>query len=49
MFILNTAVSEAIRICKEEGIEVYVFQSQNVDGFNNDKIYDKYRNRVKHI
>lgn len=49
MFILNTAVSEAIRICKDEGIEVNVFQSQNVDGFNNDKIYDKYRNRVKHI
>lgn len=49
MFILNTAVSEAIRICKEEGIDVQVFQSQNVDGFNNDKIYDKYRYRVKHI
>lgn len=49
MFILNTAITEAIRICKREGIDVSVFQSQNVDGFNNDKIYDKYQNRVKHI
>lgn len=49
MFILNTIISEAIKICKKENIDVQVFQSQNVDGFNNDQIYKKYKNRVKHI
>ena len=47
MFLLNTIVSEALRICAEEGIKAPVFQSQNVDGFNNDAIYSKYDGRVK--
>lgn len=49
MFIMNTVVSEAIKICKAEGIKVPVFQSQNVDGFNNDAIYSHYDGRVKHF
>ncbi len=47
MFLLNTVVSEALRICAEEGIKAPVFQSQNVDGFDNDAIYKKYDGRVK--
>lgn len=47
MFLLNTVVCEAIKICKEEGIKVPVFQSQNVDGFDNDAIYAKYNDRIK--
>ncbi len=49
MFLLNTIVSEAIRIVTEKGFKPYVFQSQNVDGFNNDAIYEKYTGRVKHF
>ncbi|MBR3840047.1 MAG: SIS domain-containing protein [Erysipelotrichales bacterium] len=47
MFLLNTVVSEAIKICAEQGIKPYVFQSQNVDGFDNDAIYTKFDGRVK--
>jgi len=47
MFLLNTIVSEALKICAEEGIKAPVFQSQNVDGFDNDAIYTKYDGRVK--
>ena len=47
MFLLNTAVSEAMQICVNEGVRPYVFQSQNVDGFDNDAIYKKYDGRVK--
>lgn len=47
MFLLNTIVVEAIRICSEQGIKPYVFQSQNVDGFDNDAIYSKYDGRIK--
>lgn len=49
MFLLNTIVSEAIRIVTEKGFKPYVFQSQNVDGFDNDAIYAKYTGRVKHF
>lgn len=47
MFLLNTIVSEALKICAAEGVKAPVFQSQNVDGFNNDAIYEKYDGRVK--
>ncbi len=49
MFLLNTVFTEAIRICTEKGFKPYVFQSQNVDGFDNDAIYDKFTSRVKHF
>ena len=49
MFLLDTIVCEALKICDAEGIKAYVFQSQNVDGFNNDAIYEKYDGRVKHF
>ncbi|MGN1343892.1 MAG: sugar isomerase domain-containing protein [Traorella sp.] len=47
MYLLNTAVTEAMKICVSEGVRPYVFQSQNVDGFDNDSIYKKYDGRVK--
>lgn len=49
MVLLDTIVCEALKICAKENIEVHVFQSQNVDGFDNDRIYDKYENRIKHF
>lgn len=48
MFLLNTVVSEALKIVTEKGFKPYVFQSQNVDGFDNNAIYAKYKGRVKH-
>jgi len=47
--LLNTVVTEALKICAREGIKPAVFQSQNVDGFNNDAIYEKYDGRIKHF
>ncbi|MEA5026630.1 MAG: SIS domain-containing protein [Erysipelotrichaceae bacterium] len=49
VIILNTIVNEALQILAAEGCELPVFQSQNVDGFNNDAIYAKYEDRVKHF
>ena len=48
MFLVNTIVSEAIKIVLSHGKRPYVFQSQNVDGFNNDDIYKHFHGRVKH-
>lgn len=49
IFVLDTIVNEALKILAAEGCELPVFQSQNVDGFNNDAIYAKYEDRVKHF
>ncbi|NLY62321.1 MAG: SIS domain-containing protein [Erysipelothrix sp.] len=49
MLILNTAVNEALKILAADGVELPIFQSQNVDGFDNDALYAKYEDRVKHF
>lgn len=49
VIVLNTIVNEALQILAKENVELPVFQSQNVDGFNNDAIYAKYADRVKHF
>lgn len=49
MFLLNTIVVEAIKICDRNNFKAPVFQSQNVDGFDNDSIYENYKNNVKHF
>lgn len=49
MYLINTIVSEAIKIVLSRGKRPYVFQSQNVDGFDNDAIYEHFKGRVKHF
>jgi len=49
MFLVNTIISEAIKIVLSHGKRPYVFQSQNVDGFSNDDIYKHFAGRVKHF
>lgn len=49
MNLVNIAATETIRRCVEKGIRPYVFQSQNVDGYDNDAVIEKYRNRIRHI
>ena len=48
VFVLDTVVAEAIKLLTSEGKKPPVFQSQNVDGFDNDYIYAHYGNRIKH-
>ena len=49
MMLINTVVSEAIKIVLSHGKRPYVFQSQNVDGFDNDAIYRHFKGRIKHF
>ena len=49
MFLMNIAATETIRRCLAEGIRPYVFQSQNLDGYDNDAIYEKFENRIKYL
>jgi uncharacterized phosphosugar-binding protein len=47
--IVNAIVTETLSILSEEGHKLPVYVSQNVDGYNNDEIYEKYKKRIKHI
>ena len=47
--VVNSIVAETLAILSKEGYKLPVYVSQNVDGYNNDAIYDKYQNRIKHI
>ncbi|NCB32922.1 MAG: sugar isomerase domain-containing protein [Erysipelotrichia bacterium] len=47
VFLLDTIVTEAIKILNAEGKDIPVFQSQNVDGFDNDAVYEKYEDRIR--
>lgn len=46
-FLMNTIISEAIKIVVDKGFKPMVFQSQNVDGFSNEEIYEHYKGRIK--
>lgn len=47
--ILNSIVAETLKILTDEGYKLPVYTSQNVDGYNNDHLYEQYAGRIKHI
>ena len=47
--IVNSIVSETLSMLSKEEYKAPVYVSQNVDGYNNDAIYEKYGHRIKHI
>jgi uncharacterized phosphosugar-binding protein len=49
MIIVNIISTEAIKINLEQGVDVSIFQSQNIDGADNEALYQKYESRVKHL
>lgn len=49
ILIVNILTTEAIKINEKMGIDVPVFQSQNIDETNNDALYKRYESRVKHL
>ncbi len=49
MIIVNAIINEACLILEKENITLPIFQSQNLDGFDNDALYEKYEKRVKHF
>ena len=49
MFLVNTIATEAMKKVVADGKRPYVFQSQNVDGFDNNAIYNHFKGRVKHF
>lgn len=49
MALVNIIATEAMKKVVADGKRPYVFQSQNVDGFDNNAIYSHFKGRVKHF
>ena len=49
MAVINTNVTETQRLALKKGIEPLVFSSQNVDGFNNDDVYEHFKGRQNDV
>ncbi|MDD9156882.1 sugar isomerase domain-containing protein [Aliivibrio sp. S4TY2] len=47
MALINTLCTEAQKLALEQGVEPLIFSSQNVDGFNNEDVYEHFKGRLK--
>lgn len=47
MYIVDLIASMAVEELSEQGEKVRLFESQNVDGYNNDDIYSHFEGRIK--
>ena len=48
-FIVNLLATEAMKIAADKGVKLPLYYSQNIDGFDNDTLYDRYKDRIKHL
>ena len=48
-FIVNLIATEAMKMAVDQGVKIPLYFSQNIDGFDNDYLYKKYENRIKHL
>ena len=49
VFLVNLVATEAMKIADAKGIKLPIYHSQNIDGFSNDDLYEKYAGRIKHL
>lgn len=49
MLIINTITTEAMKMAAGEGAKLPVYFSQNIDGYSNEELYERYEDRVKHL
>ena len=48
-FIVNLMATEAMKIAADKGVTLPVYYSQNIDGFDNETLYNRYKDRIKHL
>lgn len=49
VFIVNLLATEAMKIAASHGARLPVYFSQNIDGYSNEELYQKYDGRIKHL
>lgn len=47
IFLINLIATEAMKIASAKGAKLPIFHSQNIDGFSNEELYEKYASRIK--
>lgn len=48
-FIVNLIATEAMKGVADQGVKLPVYHSQNIDGVDNEGLYERYRGRIKHL
>lgn len=48
-FIVNLIATEAMKKVEQQGVKLPVYYSQNIDGFDNQTLYNRYQKRIKHL
>jgi len=49
ILIVNSIITEAMKIASKQGIKLPIYQSQNVDGIDNEHLFIRYEKRIKHV
>ena len=49
MLIMNTMMTEGMKLAAEQGVKLPIYFSQNIDGFSNEELYAKFEGRIKHL
>lgn len=47
IFLINLISTEAMKIACAKGAKLPIFHSQNIDGFSNEELYERYASRIK--
>ena len=48
-FIVNLMATEAMKTAAQVGVKLPLYYSQNIDGFDNETLYERYKDRIKHL
>jgi uncharacterized phosphosugar-binding protein len=47
ILLIKLRATEAMKIANTKGVKLPIFHSQNIDGFSNEELYEKYASRIK--
>ena len=48
-FLVNLIATEAMKKAHSKGVKLPILYSQNIDGFNNEELYERFSSRIKHL
>jgi uncharacterized phosphosugar-binding protein len=49
IFLVNLVATEAMKMAVAAGVKLPVYYSQNIDGYSNETLYEKFQGRIKHL
>jgi len=49
ILIVNAITTEGMKIAIKRGSSLPIYQSQNIDGYNNEELYQRFETRIKHL